>query len=211
MKMYSHHLATRPSYYREAAVRLLVLVVVGIVGLFVGIALASTVTNRCFIMPAGFVIALAGLTIAFLTNSKRVTQGIAQPATTTLRHLATGIIVFGVVVFVSAFVRFGYSDENNKEEKAIADMITLTRAAELYKLRFEEYPPDLDALVNPPDGGQRFVESQGDITDPWGQPYHYNANIPLGSSHTKPEIWCVTPEGKQIGSWMPPPGESNCR
>ena len=88
-----------------------------------------------------------------------------------------------------------------KIDRARSDMATLTRACQAYKLRFDNYPDNLQQLMQPPDNGKPMMESAQNLVDPWGNPYQYNPQGP-NNQGLKPDIWTTDEDGNQWGNWM---------
>jgi hypothetical protein len=107
------------------------------------------------------------------------------------------------VIFVIGFLLSCRDlDRYQKDDEAKANSKTLETGAESYRLKFGEYPSKLSDLVNPPDGGQPFVDASA-INDPWGRPYQYDPAGPRNEGK-KPDIWTTGHDGKPIGNWREP-------
>jgi hypothetical protein len=76
----------------------------------------------------------------------------------------------------------------------------LTAVVETYKLNNGEYPPALQALLQPqPKGGRAFYGEAGVLLDPWGKSFRYDSSG-LHQSGRRPDIWSDSPKGT-IGNW----------
>ncbi len=75
-------------------------------------------------------------------------------------------------------------------------IITLEKAADLYKLRDTNYPETLAALTE----GEKPIVERTLLTDPWGKAFQYDPKGPKNKG-AKPDIWTVEPGGKTIGNW----------
>ena len=76
----------------------------------------------------------------------------------------------------------------------------LTAAVDEYQRTNGAYPATLQALLQPqPKGGRPFFDKPGNIVDPWGAPFKYDASGP-NNGGKRPDIWSDSPKGK-IGNW----------
>jgi serine/threonine protein kinase len=94
--------------------------------------------------------------------------------------------------------RMGLVD--SKQSRVKDDLKVLTDACKAYKILYQQYPQSLNDLLIPPDNGKQFVSTES-VFDPWGVPYRYDV---AGMHHqgNEPDIWTVTPDGKEIGNWQ---------
>jgi general secretion pathway protein G len=82
----------------------------------------------------------------------------------------------------------------------------LTSACQAYKIKHNEYPQNLQILLQKDALGGPYLESQDAIMDPWGHQYQYD---PAGQKNNgmKPDIWTVVPNSnpqKMVGNWPKP-------
>src|SRR5437899_9498169 len=95
--------------------------------------------------------------------------------------------------------------EDAKKDKARVDCKTIAQTAEMYKLKYGDYPPSLDQLtVMGADGSLPFIEARY-LMDPWGHPYQYQPQGPHNGGF-KPDVWSMGPHmgqgDTQIGNWQ---------
>jgi len=84
--------------------------------------------------------------------------------------------------------------EKAKVAAAKIQVATLDKAVAVYKLKHDDYPDKLDALVE-----KKLVEARA-LTDPWGKSYQYD---PAGKKNDgkKPDLWTVAPDKTLVGNW----------
>ena len=97
-----------------------------------------------------------------------------------------GISIFAFVVVVESIVIFSfitysrYSVNRAKTQRAMADIKSLTQAAEIFHIENGFWPKTLNELVSPPEGDTapppRPVLDDLPI-DPWGNSYDYSYSI----------------------------------
>lgn len=109
------------------------------------------------------------------------------------------LVTLGTVYFMGRL-------EEGKIKTARTQAYEIAKALDLYKLQTGSYPSTaegLDALTNPPRGGQPVMNEIP--LDPWGNPFNY-ANP--GTRNTKGvDVWSDGPGGEEseepIGNWRP--------
>jgi hypothetical protein len=76
----------------------------------------------------------------------------------------------------------------------------LTEASQTYFIQNGIWPPTLDVLAEARDGKPALIERSA-LMDPWGRPYL--SSLPEVGKHNdmRPDIWCVAPDGIEIGNW----------
>lgn len=91
------------------------------------------------------------------------------------------------------------ADDQNKMNRAKAELRSLTRAAELFEVQFGRRAESLSQLIQPPGGKKPFLEASH-LRDPWGLLWQYD---PAGAHNSgiRPDIWTVTLDGTMIGNW----------
>src|SRR5262245_15451776 len=91
--------------------------------------------------------------------------------------------------------------QESKEKIAYTRVKELTSACNMFELNNGQRPQALEQLtLSPqPNGSRRLVDLDA-IIDPWGHPYQYDMTGAKNQGD-RPDIWCVTPEGKFIGNW----------
>lgn len=80
----------------------------------------------------------------------------------------------------------------------------LTNACQTYKLKHQDWPPNLQALLQKDALGGPYLESADALKDPWGGTYQYDPAGPKNNG-MKPDIW-ASPKtgpnaGKMFGNW----------
>ena len=93
----------------------------------------------------------------------------------TLVELMVVIVIIGLLATV-VLVNVMPSQDKAMQTKARADIATLEQAMEMYRLDNFSYPADLNALVQPPAGGDATRYRSGGYikklpSDPWNRPY----------------------------------------
>jgi uncharacterized protein (TIGR03067 family) len=71
----------------------------------------------------------------------------------------------------------------------------LAIAADAYKRKTGAYPESLAALQT-----AGLVDPKAVLRDPWGKDFRYDPKGPR-SGGKRPDIWAVTPDGVEVGSW----------
>jgi general secretion pathway protein G len=117
----------------------------------------------------------------------------------TLMEVLVVVAILVILAGTASIFLFRYLDDA-KTNRAQADLQTLTKACQSYKIKYQDYPASLQELVNPPEGGKPYLTSADALNDPWGKPYQYN---PSGDNNRglAPDIWTVNPDGEQIANW----------
>lgn len=116
----------------------------------------------------------------------------------TLMEVLVVVAILVILASVSSIFVFRYLDQA-KDDRAKADLAALTTACQSYKLHYQEYPPSLQSLIQPPEG-KPFMDSPEAILDPWGRQYQYDANGARNNG-LKPDIWTTGSNGQEIGNW----------
>ena len=97
----------------------------------------------------------------------------------TLVELMVVIVIIGLLATV-VLINVLPSQDKAMQTKARADIATLEQAMEMYRLDNFSYPADLNALVQPPAGGDATRYRTGGYikklpSDPWNRPYQLAA------------------------------------
>jgi general secretion pathway protein G len=79
----------------------------------------------------------------------------------------------------------------------------LTSACQAYKIKHNDYPDNLQVLLQKDALGGPWLESQDALMDPWSHPYQYDKTGQKNQG-MKPDIWTVSPNQKTIGNWPKP-------
>lgn len=118
----------------------------------------------------------------------------------TLMEVLVVVAILVILAGTASIFLFKYLDEA-KTNRAQADLQTLTKACQTFKLKYDDYPQSLDQLLSPPDNGKPYLESADALNDPWGKRYQYD---PSGGNNRgmKPDIWTVTPDNEQVANWQ---------
>jgi general secretion pathway protein G len=117
------------------------------------------------------------------------------------------LVVVAIIVLLAALaapIVMGRLDEA-KRSKALIDCKTLVKQAQMFKLRYGDFPQSLGQLTQPgADGSAPYIE-QRYLIDPWGHEYQYS---PIGQHNSvgDPEVWSMGPnmqnQATMIGSWL---------
>ena len=110
----------------------------------------------------------------FTDNNRRASQRRGE-AGFTLVELMVVIVIIGLLATV-VLINVMPSQDKAMQTKARADIATLEQAMEMYRLDNFSYPSDLNALVQPPPGGDAARYRSGGYikklpSDPWNRPY----------------------------------------
>ncbi len=77
----------------------------------------------------------------------------------------------------------------------------LTQASQAYFIEHGVWPATLEALAEAKEGKRPFIERSA-LMDPWGRPYLSSLpEIGTRNNDMLPDIWCVAPDGIEIGNW----------
>ena len=116
----------------------------------------------------------------------------------TLMEVMVVVAIILILASVGGIVVFKYMDEA-KNDLSRAGTKTLETGCISYKLKYGEWPQNLQQLVTPPDGGQGYVEASA-LNDQFQRPYQYNPAGPHNNG-TKPDIWTTGTNGQELGNW----------
>jgi general secretion pathway protein G len=104
------------------------------------------------------------------------------------------LLVLIILVVIAGFAIQNFSGIQNsaKVNAAKVQITQLSTAVKQYQLLVQQYPPNLDALVNQPaDATAEWTKFLDRVpSDPWNRPYEYKMT---GSSF---EIRCAGPDGQ---------------
>ena len=108
-----------------------------------------------------------------------------------MRRIVMPLVVLSLAVPVRA---------DTKTDVARLEILSLTKAAETYKIKRGNYPEKLADLKT-----AGYVEPKATLLDPWGKRYQYD---PAGKRNggQKPDIWTEDPDKNEIGNWQPVKG-----
>lgn len=110
----------------------------------------------------------------FIANNRPVRRPRGEEGFT-LVELMVVIVIIGLLATV-VLINVLPSQDKAMQTKAQADIATLEQAMEMYRLDHFSYPADLNALVQPPAGGDSSRYRNGGYikrlpSDPWNRPY----------------------------------------
>src|SRR5262249_60484505 len=111
------------------------------------------------------------------------------------------LVVVAIVVVLAGVGGVAYMNlfGQSKDNIAYTKIKMLDQQVQAYKLRVGHFPGTLNLLMQPEDGGKKFVTADA-LLDPWDREFSYDPNGTLNNGE-KPDIGCKSPEsGKQIGS-----------
>ena len=160
--------------------------------------------NRWVIGTAAVCILALGILIGFLAAPRKETlDPIERQLVESWRRERPHVTSPEVAEFMKGIVE-GYTDslEESKINTAKIKVKVLSDAVDTYYVKFGEYPPSLDALLQPDsDTGKAILENAEALKTPWGKSvYAYDATGPH-NRNGKPDIWAQAPNGKLIGNW----------
>jgi general secretion pathway protein G len=91
--------------------------------------------------------------------------------------------------------------ERSKENTALTQVKgALSTAVQTFYLNEGRYPNNLDELCEQTQSGGKALLERDALLDPWKKPYQYDASGQHNRGN-KPDIWTVSPSGKQLGNW----------
>jgi len=118
----------------------------------------------------------------------------------TLMEVLVVVAILVILAGAASIYVFGELDRA-KDDRAKADVQTLTRACGTYRLHNNDsFPESLEQLLQAPDGGKPTLESSDMILDPWGKPYRYDASG-ANNKGLQPDIYTTGSRGQTIGNW----------
>lgn len=91
----------------------------------------------------------------------------------TLMEILVVVAIIVVLAGVATVYVFRYLEES-RISAARSSCVTLAKAAQSYTLAVGQPPNNLQELLTPPDGRQRYIESADMLVDPWNNPYQYS-------------------------------------
>jgi len=115
------------------------------------------------------------------------------------------LVVVAIIVVLASIGGYYFLPmlDQSREDADLIQMKSLTGALQSYKIDKGDWPPSLDALLQPKTNGQPYVENQSQLMSKarQDQPYHYDASG-ANNKGTKPDISITTTDGRVIGNWM---------
>ncbi len=96
------------------------------------------------------------------------------------RHHRFVLVLIGVLLALLGLSLVSTrTDRNYNSAKTISQTREIARACAYYRdwkrNPGNKLPTTLSDLIRPPWGGERFLDSEYQLIDPWGQPYRYTA------------------------------------
>jgi general secretion pathway protein G len=119
----------------------------------------------------------------------------------TLMEMLVVVAIIVALAGMGGYYYFAQLDKANESKAKVQVKTTLKQACDTYRLNNGHYPESLEILLHPDqaNAGKPYLENREAITDPWGQPYGYDANGQHNGGD-RPDIWANSPRG-QIGNW----------
>jgi general secretion pathway protein G len=117
----------------------------------------------------------------------------------TLMEMLVVVAILVVLAGIGGYYYMGSLD-TAKENAAKLQIDVLTKASQAYEVENGERPSSLVALTQPYGTNPPKLDDPTKIMDPWNKQYQYNAQGP-NNGGMKPDIWTISPKGKQIGNW----------
>jgi len=135
------------------------------------------------------------MTLRTLRTTRKARHGF-----TLLEILLVVAIIIILVSLVGMYV-FPYLS-SSKADIAKAKARKLDLPVQAYYMRHRNWPSDLSVLAQPdPDNSNMPWVEEGDLLDPWDQPYQYTWPG-VNNKNAKPDIFTTNPDsGQQIGNW----------
>jgi general secretion pathway protein G len=117
------------------------------------------------------------------------------------------LVVVAIIVLLAALaapIVMGRLAEA-KKSKALVDCKTLVKQAQMFKLKYGDFPDTLGQLTQPgADGSLPYIEMKF-LIDPWGHEYQY-AKFGQHNTVGDPEVWSMGEHmqnpNDMVGSWQ---------
>jgi general secretion pathway protein G len=117
------------------------------------------------------------------------------------------LVVVAIIVLLAAMaapIVMGRLEDARKDRARI-DCIQWAKAAEMYKLKYGDWPPTLAALTQRgQDGSDAYMEAKH-LYDPWNHEYMYQQNGPHHQDTGKPDVYSWGPRlndaNSVVGNW----------
>jgi len=116
----------------------------------------------------------------------------------TLLEVLIVVAIIVVLVSLGTVYMIRYLDQANKDAATIKAR-HLAQVLQIYQAQKGEYPPSLDALLQPGDGGKPFV-APDQLKDPWGRAFQFEASGQHNGGY-QPDVWTTAPDGQIVGNW----------
>lgn len=122
------------------------------------------------------------------------------------------LIVVSIIIALAAVggVFFFATLASTEDDVARMQARELEKACQIYRLKHGDWPPSLETLLLPDEkyANRPYLDTQDALKAPWpGVFYQYDpsgqrnaAKNALGLA-TKPDIWAVNKDGKEVGNW----------
>ena len=117
----------------------------------------------------------------------------------TLMEILVVVAIILILASLGGYYFMGQLHESRRSEAKI-QVRTLTTACENYELNHRQRPAQLRQLLQKSEYGGPYLKSADILIDPWGKEYLYNSQGPRNNGMF-PDVWCVDPEGREIGNW----------
>jgi general secretion pathway protein G len=105
------------------------------------------------------------------------------------------LLVLTILIILASLVIMNYGGigETAKVKAAKIQCSNLESAVEMFRMDQNDFPPSLDALLQPSPGGEPYVTKLP--MDPWNRPYQYEI------AQGRVRIFTVSPKGVQVDNW----------
>jgi general secretion pathway protein G len=116
------------------------------------------------------------------------------------------LVVVAIIVALAGIGGFFLLGQLSSAQEDIAKtQVTgaLTHACQAYRIKHQEWPQNLNVLLQKDALGGPYLESPDALLDPWGHQYQYDATGQKNNG-MKPDIWTVVQNSnpqKMIGNW----------
>jgi general secretion pathway protein G len=115
------------------------------------------------------------------------------------------LVVVAIIVALASIGGFFLIQalKDSTEDVARLQAKNLTNAAKTYWMKHNQnWPPNLELLLQKDNIGGPYIQNRDDLIDPWGNQYKYDPSGPMNQG-LQPDIWADVPNsnGKRAGNW----------
>lgn len=136
-----------------------------------------------------------------IVRSTRAAARGTTRAAFTLMEVLVVVMILVVLAGTGGVIYMNYL-EGARDDTARIQVRALSEAADIYRLKNGDYPPNLVVMTQPQPNGQGASLEAHALIDPWGREYQYVYPGSHNPSTNKPDIWSGGKDGNsQIGNW----------
>lgn len=126
----------------------------------------------------------------------------------TLLEILVVVAIILALAGLGGYYVIGQYNES-KVSSAKIQAKTISSAVDTYFIDHGVYPPSLEVLLQKDEQGKGpYLKSRDALLDPWDRPYQYDVNgtrnHQAGAVVPIPDVFTVTPDGRQVGNWAEP-------